>query len=285
MAVGYSKNKLVLDIMMWLDKFSCKRADKVIVVGRDMLETLKKRFEGKKVPRCAFINNWIDEKGIYPLPVDHEKVVAFKKKYGLDGKFVIMYSGNIGLYYDLENLMRVIKKFRRGTTLDGKVESGPLTVDGREVVFAFVGDGSIKDKLVLYKEKHHMDNVMFIPYQDKRDLIYSLNAGDVHWVVNAKGIKGVSVPSKCYGVMAAGRPIIGVLEEGSEARLLIEETGCGLCSEPSDYRHVERHIRWFIENTDVERLKQMGVNGRMYLVENLTKDVSVKKYIEEILNC
>ena len=62
--------------------------------------------------------------------------------------------------------------------------------------------------------EHELENVQFIPYQDKEELIYSLNAGDVHWVVNAKGIKGVSVPSKLYGVMAAGKTVFGVLEEG-----------------------------------------------------------------------
>lgn len=134
------------------------------------------------------INNWIDGREIYPLEDNNEKVVAFKKKYGLDGKFVIMYSGNIGLYYDLENLIKVIECF----------ETGTKTADGREVVFAFVGAGSVLEKLVLYVKEHRMANVVFIPYQDKADLIYSLNAGDVHWCVNAKGIKGVSCPSNVY---------------------------------------------------------------------------------------
>ena len=75
---------------------------------------------------------------------------------------------------------------------------------------------------MLYVKERHMDNVVFIPYQDKADLIYSLNAGDVHWCVNAKGIKGVSCPSKAYGIMAAAKPILGVLESGSEVRCLIE---------------------------------------------------------------
>lgn len=267
MAVGYSRNKLVIDLMMRIDKFSCKRADKVIVVGRDMIETLKRRFSGKELPKFSFINNWIDEKQIYPLQADNEKVIEFKRKYGLENKFIIMYSGNIGLYYDLENLMRVIKHFR----------------DREDIVFAFIGEGSIKDKLILYKERNHLDNIVFIPYQDKADLIYSLNAGDVHWVVNAKGIKGISVPSKLYGVMAAGKPVLGVLEQGSEARLIIEETGCGYVTEPGTYDEVNKIIARFIEEKD--SLESMGSAGRAYLVGNLTKDVSVRKFIEEILSC
>lgn len=179
LAVGYTKSKLITDAMMWFDKFSCRRSDLVITVGRDLVETVENRFKGKKVPKTVMINNWIDENEIYPLGENNEKVLAFKKKYGLDGKFVIMYSGNIGLYYDLENLIKVVERIKPGTK----------TADGREVVFAFVGAGSVLDKLVLYVKEHHMDNVVFIPYQDKADLIYSLNAGDVHWCVNAKASK------------------------------------------------------------------------------------------------
>ena len=215
----------------------------------------------------------VDENEIYPLDENNEKVQAFKKKYGLDGKFVIMYSGNIGLYYDLENLIKVVERIKPGTK----------TADGREVVFAFVGAGSVLDKLVLYVKQHHMDNVTFIPYQDKADLIYSLNAGDVHWCVNAKGIKGVSCPSKAYGIMAAAKPILGVLESGSEVRCLIEDTNGGLCCEPGEYDKVEENIRWFIVNAGSGKVKAMGARGRENLEKNLTRNVSVRKYAEEIL--
>jgi len=266
MAVGYSKNKLILKAMMWFDKFSCKQADKVIVVGRDMVETLKGRFKGRKVPNHTFINNWIDEKEIYPLPADHEKVLAFKEKYGLKDKFIIMYSGNLGLYYDLENLMNVIEKFKAR----------------EDVVFAFVGEGTIREKLVQYKEKNSLQNVTFIPYQDKSDLIYSLNAGDVHWCLNAKGIKGVSVPSKLYGIIAAGKPILGALEKGSEARLIIEETQCGYVTEPGNYKEIEIMIEKFLKEKETNIITQMSERGRIYLENNLTKDVSVSRYAEEI---
>ena len=282
MAVNYSSNKLILNAMMFADKFSCRHSDLVITVGRDLVDTLKNRFKGYKVPKYAMINNWIDEKEVYPLPQNHERVVAFKKQYDLDDKFVIMYSGNIGLYYDLEKLMKVMKQFRKGYTLKGVYEPGPVTADGREVVFAFVGAGSVLDKLVLYTKEHHFENVIFIPYQDKEDLIYSLNAGDVHWCVNAKGIKGVSCPSKAYGIMSVAKPIIGVLEEGTEIRGLIEECNCGKCCEPGDYVEVADIIRWYIENAGTGEVEEMGRNGRKYLEKNLTKDVSIKKYIDAI---
>lgn len=273
MAVGYTDNELIIRVMMFFDKFSCRQSDLIITVGRDLVETVKKRFKGKKTPRTVMINNWIDENEIYPLPDDNPKVLAFKKKYGLDGKFVIMYSGNIGLYYDLENLIRVIKRFGPDTK----------TNNGKKVVFAFVGAGSVLDTLRSYVKNHNMCNVIFIPYQDKQELIYSLNAGDVHWCVNAKGIKGVSCPSKAYGIMAAGKPILGVLESDSEVRCLIEETHGGLCCEPGEYDEIEDNIQWFIENSESSDFKAMGTKNREKLEKDLTRNISLRKYSEEIL--
>ena len=273
LAVNFSKNKLITGAMMFFDKFSCRQSNLIITVGRDLVQTVHNRFKGKKVPKTVMINNWIDEKVIYPVEAEHPKVVAFKEKYGLQDKFVIMYSGNIGLYYDLENLLKVIEQ----------VNPEIKTADGREVVFAFVGAGSVLDKLVAYKEEKHMDNVVFIPYQDKADLIYSLNAGDVHWCVNAKGIKGVSCPSKYYGIAAAAKSVLAVLEKDSEIRCIIEETEGGLCAEPGDYEVVAKNLRWFIENAGTGKVVAMGERSRENLVKNLTRDVSVKKYAEEIL--
>ena len=275
MVVDYSKNKLIIKILMFLDKFSCKRSNLIITVGRDLVETVHKRFIKGKMPKTVMVNNWIDEDMVYPVESSHSKVMKFKAEYGLENKFVFMYSGNIGLYYDLENIFKIIEKFKEGTK----------TAAGREVVFAFVGAGSVLEKLVKYKEQHRMDNVIFIPYQDKGNLVYSLNAGDVHWCINAKGIKGVSCPSKYYGVAACAKPVLGVLESGSEIRCIIEDTNGGICSEPGEYKVLEQNIRRYIEEIDNDKLVAMGENSRNNLLKNLTKKISVKKYAEEILKC
>lgn len=272
-AVGYSHNKLLLKLMLWLDKQNCRKSDLVVTVGCDLVQTLSHRFQNKQIPKFTMINNWIDEKTIYPLDLAHPGVKAFRQKYGLDGKFVIMYSGNIGLYYDLENLLKVMCRFPSGTT----------TADGREVVFAFVGGGGVLDKLKLYGKEQNMDNVVFIPYQKKENLIFSLNAGDVQWCVSARGIKGCSVPSKIFGLAAVGRPVLGVLEQGSEVHNFILTTNCGVVSEPGDYDKVEKNIKWFLENAGGSELIEMGMRGRRYLEKHLTREASIKKYEKAIL--
>lgn len=273
-AVKFTGNRFVLDMMMKLDKYSCKKADKVIVVGRDMIETLQKRFMKKgndlsAMPDYSYINNWTNEKEIVPLASSEQQVAEFRRNCGVEDKFVIMYSGNIGLYYDLLNIIKVIEKFK----------------EKKDVAFLFVGEGTVLEQLKAYKAKAKLDNVYFAPYQDKEKLVYSLNAGDVHFVVNAKGIKGVSVPSKLYGVMSAGKPVLGILEKGSEARLIIEEACCGISVDPGDYKAIEQLIEHFIRLKDTDELERMGSAGRAYLAEHLTKSVSIEKYRNEILSC
>ena len=90
MAVNYISNKLVLKAMMVADKFSCKQSNLIITVGRDLCQTIENRFKGKKIPKYAMINNWINEKEIYPLESTNEHMIAFQNQYKLKDKFVIM---------------------------------------------------------------------------------------------------------------------------------------------------------------------------------------------------
>lgn len=269
MAVNYSKNRLILDLMMRLDRYSCRRADRIVLVGRDMIETLKKRFANIEDVSYTHINNWIDEKQIVPIDAEHPSILEFKKKYGLKDKLVFMYSGNIGLYYDLQNIVSLFSEFK----------------DEDDVIFAFVGEGSVKPELIKLTKEHGISNVIFIPYQDKDKLVYSLNAGDVHFVVNARGIKGVSVPSKLYGVMACAKPVLGVLEEGSEARMIIEEADCGRVVAPGDYEAIVKLIRFYIDEyrAGVKEMTEMGQRGRVFLETRLAREVSINKYKEMIM--
>ena len=107
-AVGFMNQPLVHKAALMLDKLNCRLSDHIITVGQDMRETLEQRFGGRNVPDHSVINNWTDEQDIVPLPRDEPGVAAFLAENGLKDKFVVMYSGNLGLYYDLENLIRIL---------------------------------------------------------------------------------------------------------------------------------------------------------------------------------
>lgn len=260
-AVAYTNNQAVFKIAKAIDKLNCSYADQVLLVGEDMAETLKGRFVDQKVPNHTVISNWTDEEAIVPLEKDEPAIQEFLDTHGLQDKFIVMYSGNLGLYYDLENLIQVAKQF----------------TDQPDIVFLFIGEGAVKQRIQEYAEQNNLENVRFLPYQPKEFLKYSLNAADVHLVVNQKGIKGVSVPSKIYGVMAAGKPVLGVLEQRSEVQRLIFESGAGVVIEPQDYRGIVHAIN-YLRSLDPAELKAMGLKGRAYLEENLTRDTSINKY-------
>lgn len=262
-AISYTNKKLVYKFAKFIDMLNCSYSDCVVVVGNDMSKTLQKRFVDKKVPNHIVVNNWTDESEITPLDISNKHVREFLKRNNLDNKFVVMYSGNIGLFYDLENLIKVTKYFK----------------DYPDLAFVFIGEGAVKSQMQMYVEENNIKNVTFLPYQPKDFIKYSLNAANLHLVVNQKGILGVSVPSKIYGVMAAGKPIIGVLEQGSEAQILIDNSNCGTVVEPKDYQAVISAIESYYDMAS-EELKKKGLNGRRYLEENLKKETSIKKYHE-----
>lgn len=264
MAIKYMGTGAVHKLMLIMDKRSCRKSDMVITVGRDMQQTLINRFNGKNVPNNIVINNWIDENEVYPLDKNHPKIVEFKRKYNLENKFVIMYSGNIGLYYDLENLVRLFSQYQYN----------------EDIVFAFAGDGAIKEKIKEYSVNNNLSNIVFIPYQPKEELIYSLNAADVHLVTNARGIKGISVPSKIYGVMSANIPVIGILEKDSEAWKIIEDSECGVLAETGKYNEIAEVLDKIIEEK-FDFVKKYS-KGREYIVKRYTKDKSIKQYSDAL---
>lgn len=259
-AVSYAKNPLILKLSMFVDKHTCKKASLIITVGQDMKETLIKRFKNNNVPNNVVINNWMNEKEVYPLSKSDSRIKSFRKKYGLSNKFIIMYSGNIGLYYDLENLVKLFVKYK----------------NNNDIIFAFVGEGNVKDRLRTIVKENNANNIVFIPYQDKKDLIVSLNAADVHLVTNSLGIKGISVPSKIYGCLATNVPVFGILEEGSEAWNIIKSSNCGILAHTGNYEEIKAYLDLIIK--EKEKFIKKHSTGRAYLEEHYTKNKSIEKY-------
>jgi colanic acid biosynthesis glycosyl transferase WcaI len=260
-AVRYTNKKTIFGIARFVDNISCRLADHVVTVGMDMQETLIRRFGSRTAPVNSVINNWTDEQDIVPLGKDHPKVQEFLLKHGLLHKFIVMYSGNLGLYYDLENIIKITNYFKSND----------------HVAFVFIGDGAVKKEMKQFIDDNRIENAYFLPFQPKDTIKYSLNAADIHWVVNQKGIKGVSVPSKIYGVMAAGKPVLGVLEQGSEAYRLIKESGCGFVKEPGDYIGIVQELERILQ-MDKYELTEMGSNGRGYLDLFLKREIALDKY-------
>lgn len=267
-AIAYSKNKFMIKALRCIDYKTCKKADALVIIGRDMQETLDKRFPDGSI-KGRYIHNWVDEVEMYPLDKNDSMVVSFKQKYKLQDKYVLMYLGNLGLYYDLLELLKIAGTFQ----------------DKKDVVFVFVGSGALESLMKDYVKENNLNNIIFIPYVSGSDLLAAMNVADVHIVTNARGIKGVSVPSKIYGIMAVNKPVFGILEQGSEIWNVIEEADIGLVCETGNYIEIKDSIRYLIENR--ETIVEKGCRSREILLNRFSKEDSVKKYkfiMNQLLN-
>lgn len=191
--------------------WSLRRVDRTVVIGRCM----ERHLIECKVPVSKLIRipNWADGSHIQPV---HRRESWFADKHGLVDHFVVMYSGNFGVVHEFETILEMIRK---GGSED-------------QIRFYFIGQGHHKEQLVEAAQREEWGHVYFLPYQDREMMRFALPAGDVHLVSLRSDMSGLSVPSKIYGVMAAGRPIIFIGPGDSEAAVVIREAGCGHVIEP-----------------------------------------------------
>jgi glycosyltransferase involved in cell wall biosynthesis len=184
-----------------LSRATLHRADAVVVLG----DAMASRIVGKGVPseRVHVLPNWAD--GQVVRSIGHD-VNPFRREHGLEGKTVVLYSGNMGRGHEMATLLDAIRRLR--------LEPG--------LVFAFIGDGARRAEVEAAARE--LSCIRLLPYQARDRLHESLSAGDVHVVSQDPGTLGLMEPSKLYGVMAAGRPVLYIGPSASEvARTVLRE--------------------------------------------------------------
>jgi colanic acid biosynthesis glycosyl transferase WcaI len=192
-----------------------------VALGDSMQRVLVDR-KGADPARTVVIPDWADGAAITPGP----KRNAFSTEHGLADRFVVMHSGNIGLSQELEAVVRAAEHLK------------PYP----DIVLVFVGDGVKKPALVGEARRLGLDNVRFLPYAPKERLRESFASADVFIVSLRRGLAGVIVPSKLYGILAAGRPYVAAVEEESEPAAIARRYDCGLVAAPGDDRRIAECI-------------------------------------------
>lgn len=259
-SVGYFKNKFILKLLKNIDNKTIDKSDLIITVSNEMNQTLMQRRVA--LNKNVVINNWINE-NVYPISKDNQEIKEFRSTHGiLDDEFAIMYSGNIGLYYDFEIIFDELSKFHYPN----------------KVKFVFVGEGAMKDKLIDFCNKKKMDNFIFLPYQDKDYLHVSLNAADAHLVIQSNKFKGISFPSKLYGVLATNIPIIGIGTLVGDLNDIISKIDNSIMIDINNIQKINEKILDLINND----LKSRISNGFELVVNQYSKNVSLEKYKNEI---
>jgi glycosyltransferase involved in cell wall biosynthesis len=250
------RNPVVVGLLGAITRFSLRRADRVVAIG----ETMQRRLEDKGVDsaRLQVIPNWVDTGSLSRRPRDNE----WARANDLVDGFVVMHSGNVGHAQNLDNLIRATTFLR----------------DLHDLRAVIVGFGARHADVVELADRLAADAVSFLPYQPRELLPESLSAADVHYVGLGKGLSGFVVPSRLYGILAVGRPVIACADDDSETVRVVREVGCGLVVPPDRPDLLARTIREL--HTGEHDLEEMGRRGLEYVASSADRELAMARYRE-----
>jgi colanic acid biosynthesis glycosyl transferase WcaI len=253
-ALGRLDNRILVGILDHLVRFGLRNADRVVAIGPRM----RRRLEAKGVDERSLvvIPNWPDTTALSPQPRDN----AWAREHDLVDRFVVMHSGNVGYAQDLPTLVRAATFLR----------------DLEDLEIVIVGSGAQGGALAELVRSLELRSVRFLPYQPRERLPESLSSADVHVVGLSHGLAGYVVPSRLYGILAAGRPVIVHADAESETADIVDATGCGVVVAPGRPEELARAIRDAHEGRF--DLAAMAAAGRAYAVEDADRDVAIGRY-------
>ncbi len=230
----FNRTSLLPRLLDFLNAMHLRRADHCVVLGPHMGERLVRKQVA--LDRISHIPVWghelkpVDE----PLPFEEQ----------LQGKFVVMYSGNVGLAH----------------TFDAICEAAHVLRDDDRFTFLFVGGGRRMQDIQAFQAEHDLANILITGYVPREMLGRSLQLGDVHLISLRDGMAGAVVPSKLYGIMAAARPVIFVDPETCETADEIRDANCGLAVATDGSRAMVDFLRKLAADPDLAAA--LGQNAR-----------------------
>lgn len=247
---------LLWKIGLWVSNVTFRNSDKIIAISNDIKKSMVAR--GVPAEKIDVVYNWVDEKSVQP--VNKEDNPLFEE-FGLSrDKFTVVYAGNLG---NAQNI---------GIVLDG-AKALP------EVQFAVFGTGGLEEEIRSRIEKEELINVHLNPLQpvEKVSFVYSL--GDACIVSCKEGLGGSAMPSKSWSIMSCGRPVIASFDEG-ELKEILENNNCGVFTHAGNVKEFADGINHLASNPQL--CNEMGRNARQFILNNLTKEVGSKKYVDII---
>ena len=253
------KGGLLWKIGRVIENFTYRNADKIIVISEDF----KRNIMAKGVPeeKIVVVYNWVDEEAVKHVP--REENVLFDR-YGLDrSKFYITYCGNIGLTQNLQMLTEVAKEMEVN----------------EDIQFVLVGNGAYKEELERIIQDKQIKNITLLPFQPYEEISHVFSMGDASLVISKPGVGENSVPSKTWSILSASRPVLANFDE-NELKTIVDENQCGIFTKAGDKEAFKQAIMDLYN--DRERCKQLGKNGREFILKNLTRAVGTQKYVDVI---
>jgi colanic acid biosynthesis glycosyl transferase WcaI len=254
------RNPVLISVLRALIGLYLRRADRLVAIGPVMKRRLVEK--GARADRIEVIQNWVDTDAVTPQPRDN----AWSREHDLTDRFVVMHSGNVGHAQNLDLLVTATTQLE----------------DLERLAVLVVGTGARHAHTVGLAQQLGADRVEFFPYQPRERISESLSSADVHYVGLTPGLAGFVVPSRVYGILAAGRPILAAVDRDSETAALVEEAGCGVVVPPARPDLVAAAIRSLAAGE--HDLAEMGRRARAYVEANGSRAQAVERYRRLLLD-
>ena len=237
---GAIRNRRVIAVAGVLERFSYRRARAVTVLSSDLRDNVTAKVPDRR-DRVRVIPNFVDTELIRPA----DRLNRYRDDLGLGDEPVVLYAGNIGFSQSLGLMLEAARRCP-------------------DVSFVINGDGAARADLE--RAAAGLANVRFAPFQPVERLGEVLAAGDVHVVLLRSGLGDVSVPSKTYSSLAAGRPVVAAIDADTEIPRLLSEASGGVSVPPDDADAFVAAIRTLVD--DPEHARTLGASGRRWVVEH-----------------
>jgi glycosyltransferase involved in cell wall biosynthesis len=241
--------------LCWLRDVSLRKARCNVVLSRGMAAVLTNR--GTPSSAMMIVHDWSDGEAIRRIERPFNRLLS---EWGLRDKFVVGYSGNLGRVHEFATILDAAETLR----------------DRRDIALLFIGDGYRRDWVENEARRRGLDNVIMKPLQPREVLAESLSVPDLHLVSLLPELEPCSIPSKLYGILAAGRPILFVGDTSGEVARIIAEGSCGAAVAIGDGDGLARRILEFAESEPLR--SHMGDNARRLFEQNFTQEIGVEKW-------
>ena len=253
--LGMLTNERVVAASYKLEKWSYEVADAVTVLSEDLLDNVARKTT--RPEKMRVIPNFVDTDWIKPS----ERSNAYRREFGLEKKTVVMYAGNVGL----------------SQGLDLVIDAASALAYEDDLVFVINGAGADRERLMA--KARGLENVRFVDIQPADRLPEVIAAADIQLVTLKRGLARSSVPSKTYSILAAGRPLLASVDEGSEVANVVTRAGAGVAVPPEDPEAFTKALRGLLDAP--EELERMGRRGREF-VEGWASPAAVAQSYESL---
>lgn len=254
------KGSAVSKIMNYMNSKIYNNAEVIIALGKDMKAVIaNKGIDNEKI---KIVTNWADSRVNFPKKVSEE----FYKEQGLQGKFNILYTGNISKVHDIDTIIDVARKLK----------------SDKNIKFIFIGDGNRKEDIINLKEKEGLDNIQVGNYMFGEEYNNILNCADMFITTLQKGIEGLGVPSKTYTYMAIEKPLIAIMSKDSEIGSIVNEYNLGKQFESNEVDNIADFILKM--QSDKKLYNEISTNIRIKFQSEYERKKVTRRFYNIIIN-